>query len=100
MPLYEYQCEQCKAHFEKIQKFSDPPLTRCEKCGGKVERLLSSPAIQFKGGGWYITDYARKPSAEGSKPASESASDKSSKPSGDSAASPKTKPAETSAEKK
>lgn len=100
MPLYEYQCEQCKAHFEKIQKFSDPPLTRCEKCGGKVERLLSSPAIQFKGGGWYITDYARKPAAESSKPASESASDKSSKPSGDSAASPKTKPAETSAEKK
>lgn len=64
MPLYEYQCQQCKAHFEKIQKFSDPPLRKCENCGGKLERLLSSPAIQFKGSGWYITDYARK-SAQG-----------------------------------
>jgi len=60
LPLYEYQCQQCKAQFEKIQKFSDPPLTKCERCGGKLERLLSSPAIQFKGSGWYITDYARK----------------------------------------
>ncbi len=60
MPLYEYQCQQCQAHFEKIQKFSDPPLTKCEQCGGPLERLLSSPAIQFKGSGWYITDYARK----------------------------------------
>lgn len=62
MPLYEYLCTSCNTHFERIQKFSDPPLTRCEKCGGEVERLLSSPAIQFKGTGWYITDYARKSS--------------------------------------
>ena len=62
MPLYEYLCTSCNTHFEKIQKFSDPPITRCEKCGGEVERLLSSPAIQFKGSGWYITDYARKSS--------------------------------------
>lgn len=62
MPLYEYLCTSCNIHFEKIQKFSDPPLTQCEKCGGQVERLLSSPAIQFKGSGWYITDYARKSS--------------------------------------
>lgn len=62
MPLYEYQCDQCGATVERIQKFSDPPLEVCGKCGGKLERLLSSPAIQFKGSGWYITDYARKAS--------------------------------------
>ena len=62
MPLYEYACTQCGQHIEKIQKFSDPPLTRCEKCGGTLKRVLSSPAIRFKGSGWYVTDYARKPS--------------------------------------
>ncbi len=60
MPLYEYRCEKCGARVEKIQKFSDPPLATCEKCGGKLPRLLSAPAIQFKGSGWYVTDYARK----------------------------------------
>lgn len=60
MPLYEYQCTKCGARIEKIQKFSDPPLSKCGKCGGKLERLLSSSAIQFKGSGWYVTDYARK----------------------------------------
>jgi len=60
MPLYEYQCEQCDHRFEVIQKFSDPPPETCPKCGGPVRKLLSSPAIQFKGSGWYITDYARK----------------------------------------
>ena len=59
MPLYEYQCDACGHRFEVIQKFSDPPLESCEKCGGGVRKLLSSPAIQFKGSGWYITDYAR-----------------------------------------
>ena len=59
MPLYEYQCENCGERFEVMQKFSDEPLTVHEKCGGKVERLLSAPALQFKGSGWYITDYAR-----------------------------------------
>lgn len=63
MPLYEYRCRKCNAHVEKIQKFSDPPLTKCEKCGGELERLLSTPAIQFKGSGWYVTDYARKSTA-------------------------------------
>jgi len=62
LPLYEYACTQCGQHIEKIQKFSDPPLTRCEKCGGTLKRVLSSPAIRFKGSGWYVTDYARKPS--------------------------------------
>ena len=65
MPLYEYQCDTCGHRFEVIQKFSDPPLETCEKCGGQVRKLLSSPAIQFKGSGWYITDYARAGKSEG-----------------------------------
>jgi putative FmdB family regulatory protein len=59
MPLYEYECDACGRRFEVIQKFSDAPIDTCEKCGGAVRKLLSSPAIQFKGSGWYITDYAR-----------------------------------------
>jgi putative FmdB family regulatory protein len=59
VPLYEYQCAQC-GRFELIQKFSDEPLRACPTCGKEVQKLLSSPAIQFKGSGWYITDYARK----------------------------------------
>ena len=60
MPLYEYECESCANRFERIQKFSDPPVETCPACSGPVRKLLSSPAIQFKGSGWYITDYARK----------------------------------------
>ena len=60
MPLYEYQCDKCLHRFEVIQKFADPPIDVCPQCGGAVKKLLSSPAIQFKGTGWYITDYARK----------------------------------------
>lgn len=59
MPLYEYQCDSCDHRFEVIQKFSDAPIEVCPSCGGAVQKLLSSPAIQFKGSGWYITDYAR-----------------------------------------
>ena len=59
MPLYEYECDACHHRFEVIQKFSDPPIHKCPKCGSTVQKLLSSPAIQFKGSGWYITDYAR-----------------------------------------
>ena len=59
MPLYEYECE--SGHrFERIQKFSDPPVDKCPVCGNPVHRLISPPAIQFKGSGWYVTDYARK----------------------------------------
>jgi putative FmdB family regulatory protein len=66
MPLYEYQCESCGQRFEVIQKFSDPPADVCTHCGkGPVVRLMSSPAIQFKGSGWYITDYAKKGSGSG-----------------------------------
>ena len=77
MPLYEYRCLKCNSHFEKIQKFSDPPIQKCENCGGRLEQLLSSPAIQFKGSGWYITDYARKSSAEPSAKGDGTASAKS-----------------------
>ncbi len=75
MPLYEYQCEACGQRFEMIQKFSDAPPDACRLCGkGPVQRLLSSPAIQFKGSGWYITDYAKK---SGSDAGASSASAKS-----------------------
>jgi putative FmdB family regulatory protein len=67
MPLYEYECDACGHRFEKIQKFSDPLEDTCPKCGGRVHKLASSPAIQFKGTGWYITDYAKKDSAPASK---------------------------------
>lgn len=59
MPLYEYKCDQCQQVFEVMQKFSDAPLETHEGCGGRVKRLISAPALQFKGSGWYITDYAR-----------------------------------------
>jgi len=74
LPLYEYRCRKCGAVNEKIQKFSDPPLKTCEKCGGKLERLVSSSAIQFKGSGWYVTDYARKSTAGDSQGSSSSSS--------------------------
>ena len=57
MPLYEYQCQNCKRTLEKRQKFSDPELTECPHCGGRLEKLLSAPAVQFKGGGWYADGY-------------------------------------------
>src|SRR5436190_17106078 len=60
MPLYEYQCDACGHRFEVIQKFSDPLVDTCPKCGSPVRKLMSSPAIQFKGSGFYITDYAKK----------------------------------------
>jgi putative FmdB family regulatory protein len=59
MPIYEYECEKCGHRFEKIQKFSDAPIESCEKCGGPVHKMQSAPAFQFKGTGWYVTDYAR-----------------------------------------
>jgi putative FmdB family regulatory protein len=67
MPLYEYQCETCSNRFERILKFSDPPIAICPACGGPVRKLISSPAFQFKGTGWYITDYAKKSGTDGGK---------------------------------
>jgi putative FmdB family regulatory protein len=84
MPLYEYQCGKCNHRFEKIQKFSDPGPDVCPVCGeGPVTRLPSSPAIQFKGTGWYITDYAKKSGTDAGKTERTEKSEKSEK--GDSA---------------
>src|SRR5688572_14057105 len=67
MPIYEYQCDACGTRFEQIQKFADAPVDVCPKCGkGPVQRLMSAPAFQFKGSGWYITDYAKKSGDSGS----------------------------------
>jgi putative FmdB family regulatory protein len=72
MPLYEYKCGLCGKTFEVMQKFSDEPLRVHEGCGGEVERLLSAPALQFKGSGWYVTDYARNNSSPSSNGKSDS----------------------------
>ncbi|GGA70564.1 hypothetical protein GCM10011507_22650 [Edaphobacter acidisoli] len=85
MPLYEYECTACHRRTEKIQKFSDAPLTVCPHCGGTLEKLLHAPAVSFKGGGWYADGYgnakpksssesASKPADSSSKPASDSSS--------------------------
>jgi putative FmdB family regulatory protein len=105
MPLYEYECERCGHVFEAIQKFSDPPIDKCPKCGGPVHKLQSAPAFHLKGSGWYLTDYARKdqssaPKGEGSEktPAADKADKDKKEGAGDkSEAAPKTeKPAEKS----
>lgn len=93
MPIYEYRCTKCGHRFEAIQKVSDAHLSKCEKCKGKAERLISSPAIQFKGSGWYITDYARKGASESKSESSESSETSTSE--GDSE-----KPAATTKKKK
>ena len=67
MPLYEYQCDACGHRFELIKKFSDPPLKVCPKCGGAVHKLQSAPAFQFKGTGWYVTDYPKKDQPAGNR---------------------------------
>jgi putative FmdB family regulatory protein len=66
MPNYEYLCKDCGHRFEQIRKFSDKPLRKCPKCGGVIEQVISAPAVQFKGSGWYVTDYAKKGAAAGS----------------------------------
>jgi putative FmdB family regulatory protein len=101
VPLYEYRCKSCKHQFEKIQKFSDDPIRVCPQCGQEsVEQLLSAPAVQFKGSGWYVTDYARKPSAaEGA--VKSNGNSKNSGESGSAASVPESKPSSgTAAENK
>jgi len=66
MPLYEYECKKCSHRFEKIQLYSDKMVKKCPECGGQVEQMISAPAVQFKGTGWYVTDYAKKSSSPGS----------------------------------
>lgn len=78
MPIYEYECRKCKAHTEAFQKLTDKPLVKCPKCGGRLEKRISAPAIQFKGSGWYVTDYAGK-ATKGDKSESEAKTDKSEK---------------------
>ncbi|HZY73029.1 MAG TPA: zinc ribbon domain-containing protein [Edaphobacter sp.] len=88
MPLYEYECTACHRHTEKIQKFSDPEITVCPHCGGVLERVLSAPAISFKGGGWYADGYGN------AKPASSSSTEsKSAAPASNSSAEPASAPA-------
>ena len=89
MPLYEYQCKSCHSLTERIQKFSDPPLTICPHCGGELEQLISAPALQFKGAGWYVNDYAKKSSAA---PASGNGNNTSSAPAPDTKSASETKP--------
>jgi putative FmdB family regulatory protein len=85
MPLYEYECSVCGHRFELIQRFADPPAERCVSCGKEpVHKLLSAPAIHFKGTGWYVTDYANKKSDGSPKSDSSSQSDESSKADGSS----------------
>ena len=77
MPIYEYECRKCKAHTEAFQKVTDKPLTKCPKCGGRLDKRISAPAIQFKGSGWYVTDYAGK-ATKGDKSESQPTSESSS----------------------
>jgi putative FmdB family regulatory protein len=78
MPIYEYECRKCKAHTEAFQKINDKPLVKCPRCGGRLEKRISAPAIQFKGSGWYVTDYAGK-ATKGEKSESEAKTEKSDK---------------------
>ena len=84
MPIYEYECESCDVRFELMQKFSDKPVKKCPKCGGTVHKVLSAPALVFKGTGWYVTDYAsaerkkaQKADGDGSTKAAEATTAKS-----------------------
>ena len=84
MPLYEYLCKQCGHRFEKIRKFSDKQLRKCPECGGVIEQVVSAPAVQFKGSGWYVTDYAKKGAGSASSSASSSEGESSAKETRDS----------------
>jgi putative FmdB family regulatory protein len=79
MPLYEYECTSCDHLFEVIQSFSDEPLKECTECGAEVKKLISAPAVQFKGTGWYVTDYGGRKSSESTSDSSSSKDSKESK---------------------
>lgn len=98
MPIYEYECQSCGRRTETLQRMDDPPLTVCETCGGELKKLISSPAFQFKGSGWYVTDYAGKKSSAASSESKESKSSGGSSESSSSASSSESsasKPAES-----
>jgi putative FmdB family regulatory protein len=84
MPLYEYECKKCGHRFEKIQLYSDKMVKKCPECGGQVEQMISAPAVQFKGSGWYVTDYAKKSSSPGSSASGDSKDKKDDKSKSDS----------------
>ena len=100
MPIYEYECKKCGHRFERIQRFSDPLVKKCPECGGKVEQVISAPAVQFKGSGWYVTDYAKKRAGGSAKSESSDGKGDSNEDSGKTEAKPKTESASKSAEKK
>ncbi len=79
MPNYEYLCKKCGHRFEQIRKFSDKQLRKCPECGGVIEQVISAPAVQFKGSGWYVTDYAKKAAASASSSSSSSENESSAK---------------------
>ena len=97
MPIYEYLCQECGDRSETLQSLNEPPLTECSACGGELRKLLSAPAFQFKGTGWYVTDYAKKDKggdepekkSEESGSSSDSSSDSNSDSSSDSTSSSK-----------
>lgn len=95
MPIYEYECRRCGHRFELLQKFSDKPRKRCPECSGAVDRLISPPAIRFKGTGWYVTDYADKKISKEAKEAKEAKAE-----SGASDKKPESKKSESKKEKK
>jgi putative FmdB family regulatory protein len=97
MPIYEYECEKCGNKFEIIQKMSDKPLKKHENCGGKLTKLISAAGFQFKGTGWYVTDYARKSSGDGNESTKTSKENSSN---GGSEKSQKTEKSETDAKPK
>jgi putative FmdB family regulatory protein len=80
MPIYEYICEKCGSHIEVMQKVSDAPLKRCQKCRGKLEKIVSRTSFQLKGSGWYMTDYSRKASQPANEKADKTAEKKSETP--------------------
>jgi putative FmdB family regulatory protein len=100
VPLYEYQCKKCRHKFEKIQRFSDAPVKKCPECGGPVEQLLSAPAVQFKGSGWYVTDYARRGGSDKSKGSDSESSSSSDKDGAKTTEKPETKKKESKTESK
>lgn len=80
MPIYEYQCAQCQAVVEKLQKISDPPLTVCEQCQGSLHKKISQSSFSFKGSGWYVTDYAKKSAAPAASPSTTTSTTTETKP--------------------
>lgn len=93
MPLYEYKCQSCSEVFEVIQKFSDEPVAIHEKCGGNVEKLISTSALQFKGSGWYVNDYGKGKAAKEPKPAAANGESKPSAPAAETSTKSDTSPA-------